>query len=515
MDAESRTKKTMLNTIAGFVTRIANLIARFMLQTVLIYVLGIQYVGVSGLFTSLLTILSLADLGIGSAIAYELYKPLAEKDKKKIATLMNFYKKAYRLVAIVVFVIGIVLIPFLDFFIKETPDLRENITLIYMMFIIKTVVSYLLVYKSTLLVANQQNYIVSKIQAIVTFLRTIIECIMLLLTKQYLIYLLIEIIANLGQNLWISFIADKNHPELNVYKKEKLNKNEQKKLFGDIKGLAMYKASFALGSGVDNVIVSAFVGTTAVGLLSNYILIKNELIQFLKQFYNALVPSVGNLSVTESESKQHDVFSKLMFLNFWISCFCSVSYFVLVQPFVTLWLGKQYLLSLSISAVIAIDFYLACMLETVASFRTANGIFVKGQYRPLIMVIINIVLSIILGKQLGIIGVLLATVVSRLITQWYDPYLLYKIVFKCSPKRFYFRYYAYMLLFIVCAMLSYLVVDMIAVNNLLGTLACRMVVCMIVPNVVIILIYRKTDEFMYCCSQLNRVFVKAVNKMKK
>ncbi len=506
---------TIINTAAGFVTRIANLIARFVLQTILIYVLGIQYVGVSGTFTSVLTVLSLADLGIGSAISYELYKPLAEKNEKKIAALMNFYKMAYRIVAIVVLVIGVTIIPFLHLFIKDVPDIKENIALIYMMFVIKTFVTYLLVYKSTLLVAKQENYIVSKIQAIMTLVRSVAECVALLLTGQYITYLIIEIVANVIQNVWISNIADKRNPELKKNKKEYLNKAEQKKLLFDIKGLAMYKAAFALGRGVDNIIIGAFVNTSAVGLVSNYTLIRTQVEQFLKQLNNEIVPSVGNLSVTESEDKQHDIFSKLLFLNFWLSAFCSVSYFVIIQPFIILWLGVDYLLSLTIVAAMTMDFYIVCISETVASFRTATGVFVKGQYRPLITVTINIVLSVILARYLGIFGVLIATVIARLLTQWYDPYLLFKIVFKKSPKKFYYKYYTYLLFAIICAIISYGVANILVLDNVLVQIIVRCIICVIIPNLMIILIYRKTDEFKYCCEQMSNIFRKLIRKIKK
>lgn len=511
----SRTTNTLINTVAGFVTRIANMTARFMLQTALIYVLGIQYTGISGLFASILTILSLAELGISNAIAFELYRPLEEHNEKRIAALMNFYKSAYNLVALIVLVIGLLIIPLIDFFVKDVPDIKESIILIYVMYILKTVFSYLLIYKSTLLVANQQNYIVSKVQAIVCLGRTVLECIILILTQQYITYLVIEIVGTIVQNLWISHLANNQHPELKKHSDESLTRAERKKMLVDIKGLAMYKASFALGSGVDNIIVSAFVNTATVGLVSNYTMIRKELEQLIKQFYNAVIPSVGNLSVTATNEKQHKVFSNLLFIDFWISSFCSISFFVIIQPFITLWLGEKYLLSITIAAVIAIDFYLTCMLNPISSFRTANGVFIKGQYRPLIMTIINVFLSIVLGYKIGIVGVFAATVISRMVTQWYDPFLLYELIFKRSPVRFYFKYYTYLLFTIACATLVYTCASLLPVTNIWIILIVRTALCVVVPNALIITFYHRTDEFHHCVNKITRMMSKIVNKIRK
>lgn len=511
---KSRTQNTIMNTAAGFLTRISNMIARLMLQTVLIRVLGVQYTGVSGLFTSVLTILSFAELGIGSAITYELYKPLVERDEKRIAALMTFYKTAYRLVAAIVLICGMLIIPFLNFFVKEVPDISESIILIYMMFVVKTVFSYLLIYKSTLLVANQQNYIVSEIQAAACLIRTVIECVLLYFTKQYMTYLVVEILGTIAQNLWISRVAEKQHPTLKLYSDERIGREDTRRMLKSIKGLAMYKASFALGNGVDNIIISATINTASVGLVTNYTLIRKELEMLIKQFYNSVIPSVGNLAVTSTEDRQHEVFTNLFFLDFWISCFCTVSYFALIQPFIVLWFGEEYLLSLAVAGALAVDFYLACMLNPIASFRTANGIFVQGQYRPLIMVIINIALSLMMGLWWGIPGVFIATIVSRLVTQWYDPYLLFKLVFKRSPRRFFIMNYSFLLLTVALSMLVYLLGNMLPIHNIWINIIARAALCVVLPNAVILLLFHRTEEFKYCVGQIRTIGRRLLKKLK-
>lgn len=504
--ANVRTKSTIINTCMGIFSRIITILANLLLQTALISALGVQYTGISGLFTSVLTVLSLAELGIGNAISYALYQPLASDDNKRIAAIMNFYRTAYRLIGCIVFVLGLCLIPFLDVIIKDVPDIRESFVLIYILYILKTAVSYFLIYKSTLLIANQKNYVVLSLQAAMNVVRVIAECLVLLCLKNFILYLCVEILMVILQNLWISHVADKRYRYLRDYKKEALSKEEKRKLFSDIKGVSMYKMSHCLGEGLDNIIVSALVGTGQVGYMSNYILIKDQLLQLLNQFYNALIPSVGNMAVTSSSDDQHHLFSELLFFNFWVSCFCSISYFILIEPFISLWLSADFLLSTAIAAIVALDLFLACMLNVIASFRNANGLFVRGQYRPLVTTVMNVILSVLWGRRFGISGVLSATVVSRLVTQWYDPWLLYKNIFRTSPKAFFKEYYSYLLFTVICGGLLWKLCTLIPGDSLWVTLIARAVLCLLVPNGVIFLLYHKSPNYKACLKRFGRFF---------
>ena len=506
-------KSTMINTGTGVMARIVGIIANLLLQVVLVYTLGIQYTGVSSLFTSVLTVLSLAELGIGNAVSYALYKPLAINDRKQIAAIMNFYKLAYRLISITVFIVGILLIPFLDYIIKDIPDIKESIILIYILYIAKTTVSYLLIYKSTLLIANQKNYLVLSVQMVMNVIRAIAGCLILFLLHNFLFYLVIEIVANIVQNLWISKIVDKKYCELKLYKNIHLEKEEKKSLLSGIKGVAMFKLSHCLGEGLDNVIVSAFVNTSAVGFMSNYLLIKEQLIQLLNQFYNSLIPGIGSLAVTASSDKQYGLFSRILFLNFWIGCFCSVSYFILIQPLITILFGIDYLLPTAIAAVITLDFYLACMLNVIASFRNANGLFIQGQYRPLVTTIMNVILSVIWGKKMGILGVLLATVVSRLLTQWYDPWLLFKYIFKKSSKSFFLEYYSYLFLTIICIGVTWESCSFLSVSNIYLNFVMRGIACIVIPNTLIFLIFHKTNKYIFCMQKLKTFCMRIAAKL--
>lgn len=501
----TRTKNTVINTLAGLITRFSLIITSFILRTVFIYTLGIQYVGVSSLFTDILSILSFTELGISSAISHALYKPIAEKDDKKIASIMNFYRTAYRIIAIVIFSLGLIVLPFLDIFVTDVPNINESIILLFLLYLFKTAVSYLLIYKSTLLVATQKKYLVSKIEVIVNIIKVFIEIVVLMVFKQFVFYLVIEIVASIVQNIIISKRADKENKNLDLYQEEKISKIEFKNLLTDIKGLAMFQMSSSIGNGIDSLVISTFISTTVVGLLSNYTLIKNQIYSMLNQFYNAIVPSIGNLAVEETTEKQHITFKNLYFLNYWITLFCSISFLILIDPFITIWIGKNYKLSMLLVIIISFDFFLDMQLKPIASFRTANGLFKQGQYRPLITTVLNVILSLFLVKDYGMVGVIGATILCRLATQWYDPWLLYKLIFKQSFMKFYKIFLKNIIIFFLAAYLTIFSTSLININNLFFDFSVRILACLVIPNLLIILFYRNTNEMKFIIRTLSNL----------
>lgn len=486
----------MLNASAGIAVKILTLITAFAVRTVLIKTLGIQYTGVSGLFTDILTVLSFAELGIGSAIIYALYKPIAENDKDRITCLMNFYKKAYRIVAIVVLILGTCVIPFLGYIVKEVPDITESIRFIYILYIINTATSYLFIYKSTLLTASQNDYVISSIKIIVSILKSIAECMLLIFTKNFIIYLLFGITINLLLNILISKRADREYPFMKEASDKKLPKEDIQKLFKDVKALFFYKISGVVLNGTDSIVISAFLGTGLVGYIGNYNLIINQLYGFIMQIFSATSASIGNLAASSSSEKQYSVFKTLLFLAFWIYCFSTTSLWTLLNPFITIWLGQKYIFSNSLVFLLLVNFYIMGMLSPISSFRTSNGLFVQGQYRPIIMAIINVVSSVILVRFIGLSGVILGTIISRVSTQlWYDPYLIYKRVFHARVREYAKTYVVYVIITIVCCVITQHIAVLIILNSKYLQFLLRMCVCAIIPNIILLLLYRKSPEF--------------------
>ena len=493
----SRKKKTFINTIAGVINSFCNSILSFVLRTIFIITLGIQYTGVSSVFTAILTMLSLSELGIGTAIATALYSPLKEQDEKTIQKLMHFYKTAYRNIAVFIFIIGLSLTPFLEHIITKVPDVKENIRIIFMFYIVRNALSYLMIYKSTLLNADQKQYITKSYETLCTLVRYALEIIFLLVFKDFIIYLVIEVLGTITQNYLITKRAEKEYPYAFKDTPERLTEEEKRLLFKDIKGLAMYSISGSLGKSIDSVLISSYIATAMAGLLSNYTLIKQQIERTIKQFFNALTPSVGNLAAEHDTIKQIRIFEEILYISFVLVNFCSVCMFVLFNPFINAWLGEEYCLDNEIAFIIAFDFFLYIFLQAIASFRTANGLFVKGQYRPLLTAVLNVILSLTLIKTLGIFGTILATVICRFVTQWYDPYLLYKYIFHYSFRNFCLKYSYYILLFVVNCSITYYATQSIDVTNKWGCFFLKCGICIIVSNIVALIFSCKMHEFSY------------------
>lgn len=504
----SRTQKTIINTSFSVASELLTIVLSFILRTAFIKILGNQYTGVSSVFTTILTMLSLSELGFATAIATALYKPLREKNQKLIQQLMDFYKTAYRLVALFIFVVGICLIPFLKYIIKDVPDIKENIAVIYFFYIVKTAVSYLMIYKTTLLRADQKLFVVKKLEMICQIIRYVVEIAVLVIFKQYMTYLIIEIAATILQNYVITKRAEKEYPYAFEKPAEKLPRERVVSLLKDVKGLSMYKLSGTIGNSVDTMLISGIINTSTVAIVGNYTHLKTHVQKILMQFFSAVIPSVGNLASEDNKKKQLLVFNRLFYISFLMVNFFSVSLFVLSKPFINVWLGEKYILGQHISFVISFDFFLFILLQAIASFRTANGLFVQGQYRPLVTAIVNVFFSVILIKKYGVFGTIMATIIARLTTQWYDPYLLYKHVFKEPFTRFYLKYWFYIALFVSGALITNCIAETIVMNNMVINLIVDALLCVLIPNCWVLLWTYKTKEFLYLKGMLSKVLSK-------
>lgn len=511
---ESRTKNVLLGTASGIAVRILTLLLNFILQTVFIKLLGIQYTGVARLFTDVLTVLSFAELGIGSAVTYALYKPVAENDEIQIAKLMNFYKSAYRMVAVTVFIIGSLLIPFLGYLVKDVPDIKEDIRIIYFLYLLNTACSYLLIYKSAILDAKQKKYMISKIEGMMVLVRLLLESVVLIIFREFILYLITELIMTILKNL---LIANRANGEYNTRLKAKLGSKEKKNLFMDIKALAMYQISGVVLSGTDSMIISAALGTGLVGYISYYKLIINQITLIMQQFFWSANASVGNLAVEDEEGdRQFQLFKSIDFAVFWLTAFCSTCLYVLLNPFVEIWLGREYQLNGEIVLLLILDFVVCNFIRVVAMFRTANGLFVQGRYRPIIMAALNIILSVLGACIWGMTGILLATVIARVSTQaWYDPWLVHKEVFKRNVLDCYKRYLCYVISIIISVACAVLLCSCLHGDNLWFMFFMKAVICAGASNIIIILFWHKTDEYKKFGSRIKDIALMLRKRRKK
>lgn len=509
-----RIEKALRNASWGVISRAINVLILFIGRTVFIYVLGEQYLGISSLFTNILSVLSLAELGFAEAITFSLYKPLAENNEKKVSAIMKFFKRVYILIGFIILTIGFLLIPFLNVLVKDVPDIQENIKLIFILYVVNSAMSYFYAYKSTLLEATQEKYITSIVYMFICLIKTVINCIILYATKNFILYLIIEIIATLLYNFIVSYIANKKYPNIFILK-SKISKEEKSIILKNVRAMFFYKVSGVFLTSTDNIIINTYVGTVLVGKYSNYTLITNQLYVFILQIFNALTASIGNLAAVETKEKQYTVFKNIFFLTFVIYCFSTSLVWILVNPFISLIWSNNYVLPDITVALIVIIFYIMGNMTIFNSFRITNGLFAKGQYRPIAMVIINIILSIILVKPLGINGVLLATIIARLVTEvWFDPYLIYKYVFNQKLKGYWYLIIKYTLTTLGVCLVSKWITNKIVIENLILALIVKGFVTFVIAGITIYIIYHKTEQFEYFKKLIQNCIKKIITKFK-
>ena len=491
-----RIKNSIKNVIFGIGGEIFTTLLSFISRTIFIHILGVEYLGVNGLFSNILSMLSLAELGVGSAIIYNMYKPLAEKNKEQLKSLMRLYKNAYTLIGVTIALIGLAITPFLSFIIKDKPDV-PYLTFIYLLFLLNSVISYFFVYKSSLIIADQKNYIVTIQRQKFMLIQTILQIIILLTTKNYIIYLLIQIVCSFLLNLSLSKRADKIYPFLKESNVRSLDKNNKNKIFKHVAAMMSHKVGGVVVNGTDNILISSFIGVSWVGLYSNYVMITQIVNKFLGQIFNALTASVGNLNAENNIEKSFNVYKKILFINFWLYGCSTICLFILFNPFIKLWIGEKFLFDQSIVLIIILNFYLMGMRQTTITFNTTLGLFWNDRYKPWAEAIINIIVSIVLMQKVGVIGVLLGTTVSTITTSlWVDPYILFKHGFNKKVSIYFKDYVRYSIITLIAGIISYYSVAIIGGNNLVSLLLKGLIGILII-NLVFFLSCFKSDEFKY------------------
>lgn len=511
--ADSRTSNVFKNSGASLLNKLINIVIQFVMRTAFIHILGNEYTGVSGLFTDILNVLSLMELGLDSSMVYALYKPVAQKDTRRITALMRFYRKAFTIIGITVLGAGALCTPFLGHIVKGVPNIKEDIRGIFLMYVATSSFSYFLIYKTVLLSAHQKSRVTAKWRMIVYVLESIIEIILLLIFRKYYAYLIVRFLATIVRNLILTRIVNKTYPEYVKKTDNALTKEERNKLFRDIACLTVYSTAGVVIYSTDSMFISAFIGTVEVAIIGNFNLIISSTRHIVQQIVNAAKPSIGNLAATSNTEKQELVFHRINFISFLFCCFSCTCLFTLLNPFVgDIWLNESYKISMTVIAILMVNLFIAIMVYPVESFRTANGLFTQGWMRPAIMAVINITLDFFMGREWGLIGILLATTISRLSTQvWYDPYLVFRLVFKKSVKRYYLSYLSYFCITAFCCATAYFLGSVLTVGNPIVSFLIKAIVAVIIPIIVVILLFRKTDDFAY----LRNMFQQIVHKLFK
>ncbi len=498
---------SMKNFIWSNVRTLVFTLMRFVVRTVFIKQLGETYLGVEGLFSNILGFLSLAELGISSAISFSLYKPLSENDTPKIQALMNFYKRAYRYVAGVVAVIGVVLIPFIPKIAKGAESI-EHLQLIFCIYLFNTVSSYLITYKASIISADQKAYITSNIYLVSNAVTLSLQIVSLLLFNNFIVYLLIASVTGLVSNLTVYWYANRMYPYLKGKNKEQLGKEDSRTLFVKIKSLLYHKIGQVVISQTDSIITSSFINVNVVGFVANYNMIINVIKSLASTLFDVMIPSLGNLIATENVEYQKKVYRNVEFLNYWINSFTAVSLFFLLTPFIRIWIGEKFVLSDSLVLLFVVNYYIYISRLPIFSLRSAAGVFEPDRFSPIVESVINLVISIILAKEIGVVGVYIGTLVSSFVPYIWCPIVVYRYVFKDKCGAYFFRQITRLLCVGIYGTGMYYLFRLISFDNLFLNFLFRAVLCILVPNAFILVFYRKTEQFAYVVEILKKVLSK-------
>lgn len=490
-----RVKSSLLNIVAGIGNQLVITVLGFISRTVFITSLGLEYLGVNGLFTNILSMLTLAEGGLGASIMFSLYKPIAENDQDRIGVLMKFYRNAYMVIALIVLLLGFSLIPFLHLFIKNSKV--DNIYIIYLIFLLNTVAPYLYVHKNSFLNVCQKGYIVTGIYSISSIISVCIKIGILHYTKNYILYLIIDSLITITNSLVLAVIVNKMYPYLKEKVKGKLDHGTKQEIKKNVKAIIFQNIGNYLVFGTDNIIISTFVSIAAVGLYSNYNMLIEICRTFINQVFNNIYHSVGNLVAKETVNKVYDIYRTYQFMTFWLYSLFTIFLTIMLDPFINLWIGPKFLMNQGIVIVLMLIFFERGMRNSIATVKTTSGIFHEDRYVPLAQAIINLAVSIVLVKNIGIIGVFIGTLVSAIaVPFWTTPYFVYKKFFKMPLKTYFLNYGFYLVVGLVTYIITSFMSGMIPVGNFL-TLIFKGFICFTIPNVIYIIIFHRNAEFQY------------------
>jgi O-antigen/teichoic acid export membrane protein len=500
--------------VAGIGFYLMSIFTNFAFRTVFIYFFSKEYLGIQGVFTNILSLLSLAEMGIGSAMTFSMYKPIAQNDENKICALLQLYKKVYIIIALAIAIIGCLLTPHLDFFVQTRPNIPESIEFIFLLYVANTVLSYLIIHKQSILQADQNAFVVTVWTNVFMVFRYILQIIWICIFKTFIPTLVIQIILTICGNLWISYIAEKRYPYIKINSKQKISKVEMRELVIKIRAMLLYRIGAYVVNSTDNLLISKFIGVISVGIFSNYIMLLGLAKSVTIYISTALTPSIGNQAETQSLDKISHVFGTLYFFFFWMSASTTICFAVLLNPFVKLWIGDGFLLSNATVFFLVVNYYILMMRRIMVSYRNALGLYEVARWKPVVEAAINIIASLVLLKYLGVLGVVIGTTISEVTTSlWIEPYVMYKYYFKTGQKNYWKRYVQYSLITATLSLLMILIRDFFYNGSVISFMIIT-VLSILIPNGIICLIFRSTAEYKELMVRVNVMIGKFKIKFK-
>ena len=505
-----RTKRAFSNGLVSIAGKLILMVAPFFLRTVIIAKLGIEYLGLNSLFSSLLSMLSLTELGFGSAVIFSMYKPMAEGNDQEVCALLNFYKNIYRAVGGIITVVGLVFLPFLKSFVVSDYPENINIYIVYLIYLINTVVSYFLfAYKNSVFIASMRNDIDSIITTICHLAMYLAQIVVLLLVKNYYIYAVCLPLFTIINNIIKSYIVDKKYPQYRS--KGRLTKEKKHDIITRVGALIGNKIGGVVFASVDSLVISAFLGLAVLGKYSNYYLIFTSVSSIMAITFSSIQAIIGNSMVCRNEDENYKTFNELFFINTWLTIFCSCCFACLYQPFIKIWVGEENQLNIIITFLLALYYFVRGIGQVGYTFKEAAGMWREDWLKPYISVIANLCLNIILVKVIGLSGVILSSVFALAFIELpWETRVLFKAYFKKSTRGYYARILKAVLVAVVSIMISFLICNLLP-ESIIG-LILRGLVCTVIPNLLIVLVYFRTEEFKSAKSRISEILKRKKSK---
>ena len=507
MQRLERTKNSIRNLMFGIVNKCISIFLPFLIRVIIINVLGKEYLGLNNLFTSILQVLNLAELGIGSAMVYSMYKPIAEGDGELICALLALYKKLYRIIGLIVFAIGFALIPFLSYLIKGgVNDIDYNV--LYLIFLVDTVLSYLLfAYKNSLLIAHQRTDVGSNIGTIIHLLLNFLQVIFLFIFKNYYAYIIVKPVFTIANNLFVNIATKRMYPQ---YKPCGIvSKEKQREILSRVKALVGHKVGTTVVASADSLVISSFLGLGILAIYSNYYYIIYFIVSLTSIFFNGMLAGIGNSLVVETNDKNYSLFENINFILSWLVSWCSTCLLCPLQPFMELWMGKDMLLSTSSLICMVIYYYSWQFRTTGLYFKDAAGMWQADFWKPYVSAFFNIVMNIVLVQIIGINGVFISTIVCMFgINFFWETIVLFRILFMRSPTKYICKELLNLLKTIVMCTVTYFMCLALPMQYGFSCIIFRILICIIFPNIIFIMSSFKTREFSFAVGKVKQIIQK-------
>ncbi|MCI9663885.1 MAG: hypothetical protein HFI46_08420 [Lachnospiraceae bacterium] len=501
-----RSQKALKNVSTGLINKVAIMLFSFTTKTAFIRLLGAEYNGVSSLYTSILSVLALAELGLGNVLMFYLYSALEKGDTDKICALTQEFKKIYNIIIICVSLVGVAIVPFLEILVKSDLPHKELI-IYYLLYLLNSVVSYFVIYRTMVIRADQKEYLLNNCSTITTIIMYVLQLIYLCILRDFLGYLLIQVFCTIGNNLVQNQIALKKYP----YLKKKCSSNvdivDKKGIFQNVKATFLFKVSDTILDQADNIIISMMFGTVMVGYYANYYMVMAYLVQIASIIVSGLIASFGNLYVTGEKQRSYNMIKCIMFFFSVFGTYCVACYMSVIQDFISIWVGSEYVMGIDLIIAVMVVFYLRMVTNTVWICRSTMGIFKEVQYVHLIAIVLNILFSIILGYAIGVAGIIVATAISRIFTSfWYEGKIVFNKLEKSAKE-----YYLIQLRSVLIA--SIIVGTSVGINHFIlmdgiGGMVLKIIVCTGITIFAEVLFNRKTLEFRMLTERILRMVKK-------